>query len=180
MRFRPVLLPAVFLLLAPVARASGESGKHPSLWTRALQIVHLAPRGEGLSHGEKKKPVRAMNLALDMDLGLQPIKLSETRQLKVTMSLANRSRKFVHLEFPTTQRFDLIIRDAAGKAVAQWSEDQSFSNEPAYVTVNPGERVEYHASISTRELSAGREYVVEGFFPQFNDLRIEKTIRPEK
>ena len=76
---------------------------------------------------------------------------------------------------------EILIRDnARNKLVTQWSEDQAFSNEPAYVTINPGERVEYHAAVSTRDLVAGRAYTVEAFFPNFDKLTIQQTIVPEK
>ena len=86
----------------------------------------------------------------------------------------------MHLEFPTTQRIDVIVRNQAAKIVAQWSEDQSFSNDPGYVTVNPGERIEYNALVATRDMAAGQTYIVEGFFPNFTQLKIQKSIVPQK
>ena len=48
------------------------------------------------------------------------------------------------------------------------------------LTINPGERVEYNGMVSTRDLIAGRAYVVEVFFPNYDKLRIQQTIVPQK
>ena len=45
---------------------------------------------------------------------------------------------------------------------------------------HPGERVEYSASVATRDLGAGNTYTVEAFFPNYEALHAAKTITPEK
>jgi hypothetical protein len=124
--------------------------------------------------------VQGRRLALTMEIAPTPVKLSETRTIQVTLRLANRSKKFAQLSFPTTQRIEVLLKNKQGKLVEQWSEDQAFSNEPSLVTVNPGERLEYVANVATRDLVAGEPYVVEGFFPNFEELRVQKTVVPEK
>ncbi len=163
----------VCLLLVTRAGASGNDAKKPTLLSRTLQAMHLGPH-------PASSDVHSSNLTLSMDLAPQPLKLSEARQLKVTLELANHSKKHVHLEFPTTQRIEVIVRNQAAKTIAQWSEDQSFTAEPGYVTVNPGEHIEYSALISTRDMAAGQTYIVEGFFPNFTQLKIQKSIAPQK
>jgi hypothetical protein len=172
-----VFLAAILLILP--ARASEENGTpeatpQPGFISRFFNIFHHAPKPpvEKISlHGRK--------FALGLDISPQPLKLSETRQMKVTLVLTNKSANFVHLEFPTTQRIEILIRNKAGKLVTQWSEDQSFANEPSYVAINPGERIEYSESVPTREMAAGQPYTVEGFFPNYDDLKTSKTIVPE-
>ena len=110
---------------------------------------------------------------------LQP-KLSETKQLKVTLQLVNKSRKMAQLDFPTSQRIEVLVKNAAGKTVEQWSEDQAFTNELSVETINPGERLEYSASVSTREMAAGQSYTIEAFFPNYDALRATRAIVPEK
>jgi hypothetical protein len=128
----------------------------------------------------EKISLRGRKFAAALDISPLPLKLSQTRQIKVTLVLTNKSSSFVHLEFPTTQRIEILIRNKAGKLVTQWSEDQSFANEPSYIAINPGERVEYSESISTREMTAGQQYTIEGFFPNYDELRTSKTIVPEQ
>lgn len=133
-------------------------------------------RGSGKKEGEMKWK----HLLLTMKLEPLPLKLGETRQLKVTLQLTNKSKKFVQLEFPTTQRIEVLVKQKDGKLVEQWSEDQSFSGEPSLVTINPGERLEYAVSVATRDMVAGEPFVIEAFFPNYEALRVEQAITPEK
>ena len=100
--------------------------------------------------------------------------------LKVVLSLTSRPGKSVHLEFPTTQRFDILVRDKSGRQLVQWSEDELFTPEQTFVTINPGEHIEYEALIATRDLVAGQQYFVEGYFLNYKELKIRKMIVPEK
>lgn len=109
-----------------------------------------------------------------------PLHLSDTRQLKITIVLANISKRFVQLAFPTTQRVEILVRDDSGKIVTQWSEDQSFENSADYISINAGERLEYSASISTRDMTAGRKYTIEGFFPNYPDLIARQPLVAER
>ena len=174
---RPLLVVCALALVVPPAKAyeEDEPAKKPGLASRTWHTL-TSP----FAHEEKPGTVRVKNLALSMELAPEPVKLSETRQIKVALSLTNKSRKLVHLQFPTTQRIEVLIRDKDGKLVTQWSEDQSFANESTFVAINPGERIEYTAAVATRDLAPGREYVVEGFFPNFDELKVRKTIVPVK
>lgn len=107
-----------------------------------------------------------------------PVKLSEVRTIKVTLLLANHGKKLAQLDFPTTQRIEVLVKDATGKLIEQWSEDHAFENEPTLVAINPAERLEYAATIATRDLQAGQAYTIEGFFPNFDQLRAIAKITP--
>ena len=143
--------------------------KKPGLMHRLLH-----PFGGGPNKSKKPK--------LDVSLRLEPLplKLSQTNRLKVTLMLTNRTRKLASLEFPTSQRIEVLIKTSGGKLVEQWSQDQAFTHEPSIVTVNPGERAEYRVEVATRDLSAGQSYVVQGFFPNYEALKAEATLVPEK
>ncbi len=110
-------------------------------------------------------------LEVSMDVSPLPVSLSKTRQLEVVFKLSNRAKKVVQLEFPTTQRIEILIRDAEGRMVTQWSEDHAFDTEVGMVSVNPLERIQYAAKISTRDLQAGKEYILEGFLPHYPELK---------
>jgi hypothetical protein len=86
----------------------------------------------------------------------------------------------VQLEFPTTQRIEVLVRNRNGKLVEQWSEDQAFTNEPTLVTINPGERLEYSANIATRDMVGGESYTIVGYFPNYDQLKATKVIVPKK
>jgi Intracellular proteinase inhibitor len=180
MTSRLLVLSLMIVLLAPARGAEdGRAEPTPGLWSRLLHPI-LHPFGSGHPRDEKGNVVKVKNLILSMELSPAVVKLPDTRRLNVAIALGNKSGKFVHLEFPTTQRIEVLIRDKTGRLVTQWSEDQSFTNDASYITINPGERIEYDVSVATRDMTAGQPYTVEGFFPSFNELRIQKTIVPEK
>ena len=119
-------------------------------------------------------------LAVEMKLSPLPLKLAQTNRLKVTLTLTNHGKKLAPLDFPTSQRIEVLIKNGAGKTIEQWSQDQAFTNEPAVVTINPGERAEYSVEVATRDLSAGQSYIVQGFFPRYAELKAVQTLVPEK
>ncbi len=123
--------------------------------------------------------VHTQNITFVLKVTPEVIKLSETRQLDVKIRLVNTSKRFIQLAFPTTQRIEILLRASDGKVVTQWSEDRSFEPTIGYVAINPGEHIEYAATISTRDLEAGKSYTLHAFFPNFLELKGEKLIVPE-
>ena len=100
--------------------------------------------------------------------------------MEAVIRLENVSARFFQLEFPTTQRFDVLVREEAGGVVAQWSEDRVFEGVPGYVGINPGEYVEYRAVLPTRDMQPGKRYSVTAVFPNRKDLKVELPLVPEK
>lgn len=167
---------ALAMLAVPSAHAAEEAPapqKKPGLIHRLLH-----PFGGGGT--EKKNKEKSGKLTVDMKLAPLPLKLSAANRLKVTLTLMNHSKKLAQLEFPTSQRIEVLVKNSAGKMVEQWSQDQSFASEPTVVAINPGERAEYAVEVATRDLAAGQTYTVLAFFPNHESLKVEKTIVPEK
>lgn len=162
---KPTPAPAAEATPAPAAE------KKPGIMNRVLH-----PFGGGKGAAKKANG----NLTAGLKLSPQPLKLSEANRLKVTVTLINYGRKLVPLEFPTSQRIEVLIKDSTGKTIEQWSQDQAFANEPTVVTINGGERAEYSVEVATRDLSAGQSYTIEGFLPAYNTLRATQTLVPEK
>ena len=180
MKLRAVtlLLPLLFAFSAGL-RADQDAGPTPGIVDRTLdstlQILHLRHSSQ-----PKGPPLVDHQVELKLELSPNPIKLSQDRELKVTVSVYNRSKKFVDLDFPTSQRIEVLVRDSSGKVVNTWSEDQSFTNDPASITVNPGERLEYSVSVATREMTAGQQYIIEVSFPSHAEFKVQQQVTPEK
>jgi hypothetical protein len=177
MTFRPIL-PVLVLLALASAQAAEEAP--PATPKPGLMNRLLHPFGGGGKSADKGKETNFKNLELKVTLDPAVPKLSEGRTLKVTVMLKNKGKKLVQLDFPTTQRIEVLVKNKAGKRVAQWSEDQAFTNDPTIVAINPNERLEYSASVSMRDFVAGETYTLEAFFPNFEALRDNKTVTPEK
>ena len=117
-------------------------------------------------------------MALTLRLQPFPLQLSETRRMEVSIRIRNSSSHFMQLEFPTSQRIEVLMRDDRGQTVQQWSEDQAFEPVGGWVGINPGELVEYTAALSTRDLQPGKRYTVTAFLPIRNDLQAELSFTP--
>ena len=169
---------AAFALTAQAAEETPPAPPKPGLVHRLLHPFGGSPAAP--ADAPKKKDVSLKGLEINLTAEPAVAKLSETREIKVTVTLANKGKKLIQLEFPTTQRIEVLVKNKAGKRVVQWSEDQAFTAEPTLVAINPGERLEYSANVPTRDLAAGETYTIEAFFPNYETLRKTRDLTPEK
>lgn len=172
MKFRaPIFLLTMALPLALVAAEEKPTATpQPTILKRWMKTLHLS----------KDQTNTTATGFKGLEIGLQAdpaeIKVSEVKQIKVAVTLANRGSKIAQLEFPTSQRIEVLVKSKEGKTIEQWSEDQAFNNEPTMVTINPNERLEYSVSVSTRDMVPDQTYTVEAFFPNFDQLRKSITV----
>jgi len=173
----PVLLAACSAGSKPGAGGEPKPGFIGRTWRSAAKVIPF--RGEP-KPAVVSKTSSAKFRGLEMKMTAEPLapKLGDTRQLTVTLRLENKGKRLVQLDFPTTQRIEVLVRNTAGKLVEQWSEDQAFQNEPGLVAINPRERLEYTATVSTRDFAADQDYIVEGFFPNYENLRATVKVTP--
>lgn len=68
-------------------------------------------------------------------------------QIQLKFTVTNGAETGTFLYFPTAQRCEAQIRDAAGKVVYTWSEDFEFAPDAGYSFLNPGERLNYQLTI---------------------------------
>ena len=85
----------------------------------------------------------------------------------------------VHLDFPTSQHLELLMKSEGGAVVQRWSDDQKVEREASFVAVNPGERLEYTTSLSTRNMSVGKTYVIEATVPGYPAISGKKIVVPQ-
>lgn len=177
-----VLILCTTTCLAANPPAGAEATPKPGFLSRTWKSTKkLNPfRGKSEKGPAAAAGVVFKGLQMNMLLDPQAPVLGEHRQVTVTLRLQNKSKKLVQLDFPTTQRIEVLLRNSTGKLVEQWSEDQAFQNEPGLVTINPGERLEYTARVSTRDMAAGQEYTIEGFFPNYENLRATAKVVPTR
>lgn len=120
------------------------------------------------------KDPRLRGLALDLQITPQTVKLSEVRQLAVKVTLANLSKRPVTLDFATSQRIEIYLKNSAGDVLTKWSENHAIIDKPTTILINASERIEYNETISTRELTPNKVFIAEVFFPQYLELRIRQ------
>ncbi|MBU3664604.1 MAG: hypothetical protein FGM15_01820 [Chthoniobacterales bacterium] len=117
---------------------------------------------------------------LQTRLAVQPadFSLAERREIEAVYSVVNTGRRTLRLDFPTGQRVEFAVRAPDGRQIFLWSEDQPLSPVPSTLMVNPGEKVEYEASLPTRDMAAGRSYTAIAFVPGRPDSVAEAILLP--
>jgi len=117
------------------------------------------------------KDPKLRGLALELQITPLTIKISEVRQLGIKVTLTNQSKRPVTLEFPTNQRIEIYLRNAAGETLTKWSDNHAIAEKPGTVLINPQEHVEYSETIATRDLTPNKVFIAEVFFPKYPELR---------
>src|SRR5512140_1968066 len=120
MKFRvPIFLLTMALPLALVAaEEQPKATPKPAILKRWMKALGISK--------DKTNTTATGFKGLDIGLQVDPaqIKVGEVKQVKVTVTLANRSKKIAQLEFPTSQRIEVLVKSKEGKTIEQWSEDQ--------------------------------------------------------
>ena len=161
MRRPPIFVVALILFLATGLASAQE--KRGFLG----RLFHPFSSSEKLP--EYRNP-KLRGLVLSIQLPSEPVKLSEMRQLPVTVRLTNRGDRTVELSFPTEQRIEILLRDAAGEVVTRWSDNRAFESNPATILINPNEHLEYAETIATRDLAPHKVFTVEALLPAYPEL----------
>ncbi len=120
----------------------------------------------------KDRKLRGLLLAVELPEGA--VRLSETRQLPVHVTLTNKGDRAVELGFPSAQRIEILLHDSVGQIVTRWSENRAFEDQPGNLLINPNEYVEYSETIATRELDPGRVFTVEVMIPAYPELDVQR------
>lgn len=120
-------------------------------------------------------------LVLEIKETPDPVKLGETRQMQVTLTLRNNGKRTANFKFPSGQEIEIVIRDPeTGKAITSWSTDQTFDAQPRFVVLNSKERLEFSEPIATRDLKAGKKYTLEAYFIGYDqELRVSRPVIPQ-
>lgn len=105
--------------------------------------------------------------------------LTDRREVEGVYTLRNNSGELIRLDYPTTQRIEIVTTDAEGKVVNRWSEDRAFKPQEGIVILNPKERIEYREKIPTRDLKAGQTYNVQADVVGYPEYISVKPITPQ-
>jgi intracellular proteinase inhibitor BsuPI len=166
----------------PVPSATANSPK--PLTTSTMQkrgllgrMFHPFSSSEVLPKYENKK---LRGLVLSLQVSPQPVRLSEVRQMEVKVTVSNLGNRMVNLEFPTDQRIEVQLLNAGDMVLTKWSDNHAIKESPGVVLINPGEHIEYKESIATRDLTPGRVFTAEVFFPKYPELRIRQKFMTEQ
>lgn len=152
----------------PKSRNSSDSalGQIKSFFTGMFSSVNIGP-------------IRKAPTTQNLDVSPEKFSLQDRRELNVTYSIHNNTKKITRLEYPSSQRIDILTYDPKGTVVDRWSDDRAFQPEDGIVIINPKERIEYQEKIPTREMKAGESYKVEALTTSTEKFQLEKFVSPE-
>lgn len=130
---------------------------------------------------KKSKPATSKFRELATGIQIKPdvVRLPSTRSIEATVSVTNNAERALQLSFPTSQHIEVLVKTEDGKVVHRWSDDQRIEREPNFLVVNPKERLEYAATISTRNMAVGKTYVIEASVPGYDAVFVRKVIVPQ-
>ncbi|MFA7234110.1 MAG: BsuPI-related putative proteinase inhibitor [Terrimicrobiaceae bacterium] len=124
-------------------------------------------------------PIRTPPTTEKLEVDPAKFSLQDRREVNVTYTIRNNTKKITRLEYPTTQRIDILTYDPKGIVIDRWSDDRAFQPEDGIVVINPKERIEYQEKIPTREMKAGESYRVETFTTSTEKFGSQVSITPE-
>ena len=104
--------------------------------------------------------------------------LADRREIEGVYTLRNNTGKIVRLDYPTSQRIDIVTQDATGQAVTRWSDDRAFKPQDGIVIINPKERIEYREKIPTRDMKAGQPYTIQADIVGYPEYTASQPVTP--
>jgi hypothetical protein len=124
-------------------------------------------------------PIRTAPTTEKLEIDPERFPLKDRREVNVTYTIRNNTKKISRLEYPTSQRIDILTYDAKGAVIDKWSDDRAFQPEEGIVVINPKERIEYQEKIPTREMKPGETCRVEAFTTSSEKFQSEQLVSPE-
>src|SRR5438445_10205199 len=140
------------------------------------RILHPFSSSEVLPKYNDRK---LRGLILDLQASPQPVRLSEVRQMEVKVAVTNMGNRMIPLDFPTDQRIEIQLLNAADPVLTKWSENHAIKDKPGTILINPGEHVEYKENIATRDLTPGRVFTADVFLPKYPELHVRQKFLTE-
>jgi len=124
-------------------------------------------------------PLRSPPTVAQLEVSPSQFNLKERREVGVVYTIRNTTKKIQRIDYPTTQRIDILTYDPQGRIIDRWSDDRASKPEEGVVVINPGERIEYNEKIPTREMKAGETYRIKALATTQPDFAVEKTVSPQ-
>ena len=102
--------------------------------------------------------------ALDLLLKADKSTYALGEPIALTLEVANRGPRPVTLQFPTAQRYDIVVHDSQGREVWRWSAGQMFAQVLGEEILPPGS-VALTYGVTLRERFAPGRYTAVGIIP---------------
>ncbi len=94
--------------------------------------------------------------------------------LKIEFSIKNIGKKTYVLSYPDAQRYELIIKDAAGVVVYKWSADKIFVQQVGTSLLNANDRIAYVPQVNLSDFDSPAKaglYMVELSLANYPEIK---------
>ena len=161
-----------------------KNNQPPSFWENG------AGNSFSIFNGDPKRIQRAN--AVDpksfdekLDVSPNPLSLKTLKavapnpNLKITFSVHNHAKKTYTLSFPTAQRWDFRIINAAGTPIYVYSDNCEFEQTVGSSMVNNDDKLVYSETVSFDDLSqplAPGTYTVQSVMANYPDMRAQTQL----
>jgi len=135
----------------PALLESGDLNLLSLIVLEDVQVSRAGDIGPAAISDDVTAPAPAPDDGLELAMGVDRLTYSPGAGIQVVIRLANLSTQTRTLEFPTSQRFDLVILDEAGTERQRWSEGQAFLQVVGAEVLAPGDEILFDAEISAPE-----------------------------
>jgi intracellular proteinase inhibitor BsuPI len=172
-----VVILTIWMAGAVVAQEGTQANPAPQKRGWMSRVLH--PFGSSSKIPTYKNP-KLNGLVLQLQISPQPVKLSETRQIEIKMTVTNKAKRPVELDFPTDQRIEIYLMNSAEVVLTKWSDNHAVTDKAESVLINPDEHTEYVQTIATRDLTPNKVFIAEVFFPNYPELRVRQKFLTEQ
>lgn len=102
-----------------------------------------------------------------------PVRIGKSSPMEVSVAIVNNTKQQQTLGTEGQQRINVVVTEVgSGRVISQAQEGRSEDPKLTSPLLNPGERLIFQRSISTRDLRAGQTYQIDGYVVGYeNKLR---------
>jgi hypothetical protein len=192
---RRIFFPLVALICVAALDAAlaidinpSKNNQPPSFWTSGggskFSIFNGDPK-----RIQRANAVNPKSFDTSVEISPNPLSIKVLKaiapnpSIKITFSVHNHSKKTYTLSFPTAQRWDFRILDAAGKAIYVYSDNCEFEQKVGTSMVNDDDKLVYTETIDFDDLSeplAPGTYTVETVLANYPEMHAQAqlTVQP--
>ncbi len=138
---------------------------------------------------QRANAVNPKSFDTKVDVSPSPLSLKALKavapnpSIKITFSVHNHAKKTYTLSFPTAQRWDFRILDAAGTAIYVYSDNCQFEQTVGASMVNNDDKLVYTESVDFNDLSkplTPGTYTVQTVLANYPEIRAQTqlTVQP--
>ena len=164
-----------------------KNNQPPSFWSGSgnrFSIFNGDPKRIQRANAVEPKSFDARVEVSPNPLSLKALKaVAPNPSVKIAFSVHNHAKKTYTLSFPTAQRWDFRIVDAAGTAIYVYSDNCEFEQKVGASIVNNDDKLVYTETVDFDDLSqplAPGTYTVETILANYPEIhaRAQLTVQP--